>query len=360
MDITAPEIVFYDIGCNFCETAKRSLEEVACDKSLLLPIVKAIKDSQKGQTYDILVGLSGGVDSATALVRAVELGLRPLCFTLETGWNTKVADENIMRLVEGLNAELRQKALDRASAGEVMPMDDLNGIPLYRYVIDLPKFKELQAAYLQSGLKNIEVPTDHVLLAASMELATEHSIQYIVSGGNVATESIMPASWGYNARDLVQIKAVYRKAFGKELTGLPVCSLFMWNVYKWLCGIRTWYILDHYDYNRQASIEMLAQRFGYQDPGEKHCESYYTWWFQNFYLFEKFGIDKRKAHFSSLIISGQCTREEAMIWLQKNPEYPKLGIEDRAMRNYPRHEYTDYPNDERLYKAVAAFIRLWK
>lgn len=336
MDTTAEEIVFDAQGhCNFCTLALKALEEVACDRSLLPAIVSDIKETGKGQDYDVLIGLSGGVDSSTALVRAVELGLRPLCFTLETGWNTKVADENIMRLVEGLK------------------------VPLYRYVIDLAKFKKLQAVYLESGLKNIEVPTDHVLMAATYELATENDIRYIISGGNVATESIMPASWGYQARDLKQIQAIYRKFAKEELTGLPVCGLLMWNTYKWLVGLRTWYILDYFDYNRDESIKMLNERFGYQDPGAKHCESVYTWWFQNYYLFEKWGIDKRKAHYSSLIMSGQYTREAAMESLAGNPEYPKLGIEERALK-YRKHDYKDYPNDERLYKFIAATIRFLK
>lgn len=336
MDTTAEEIVFDENGyCNFCTTAIKSLAEVEADKGLLPVVVSQILTDGKGQEYDVLIGLSGGVDSSMALHHAVKLGLRPLCFTLDTGWNTPTADENIMKLVEALK------------------------VPLFRYVIDLPKFKKLQAAYLQSGLKNIEVPTDHVLMAVSYELAAEHSIKYIISGGNVATESIMPASWGYNARDLRQMKAVYLKYAKEKLTGLPVCSLLLWNVYRWMCGIRTWYILDHYDYNRDKAIEFLGEQYLYKYPGEKHCESVYTWWFQNYYLFEKFGIDKRKAHYSSLIMSGQITRELAMESLANNPEYPKIGIEDRAL-NYTKHDYTDFPRDEKLYKSVAATVRTLK
>lgn len=352
MDTTASEIVFYDVGCNFCETAKKALEVVACDKTLLAPTVQYIKDKGKGQEYDILIGLSGGVDSSLALVKALELGLRPLCFTLETGWNTPTADENIMRLVEGLK------------------------VPLYRYVINLDKFKKLQAAYLESGLKNIEVPTDHVLMAASYELAAEHGIEIIVSGGNVATESIMPESWGYNARDLVQIKAVYKERTGEELiekkpfynlmsgkvsypSDIPTCGLIKWNIYKWFYGIRTFYILDFFDYRREDAIEELAKLVGYKHPGEKHCESYYTWWFQNYYLFEKFNIDKRKAHWSSLIMSGQLSRELAVISLESSPVYPHLGIEKRALSYRPR-DYKDYPNDEKLYKIIAGTIRFLK
>lgn len=336
MDVTAPEIVFDENGvCNFCHEAQRELAQIACDKSLLPALIGHIKDTQKDNKYDILIGLSGGVDSSYALHKAVELGLRPLCFTMDNGWNTKQADENIMRLVETLD------------------------VPLYRYVIDIPKFKKLQAAFLQAGLKNLEAPTDHMIMAATYEVATENDIKFIVSGGNVATESIMPASWGYNARDLVQIKAVYKKFVGEELTGLPMCSLLKFNYYKWIVGLKTLYLLDYLDYNREEAIKTLQLKYGWKEYGHKHEESIYTQWFQNFYLFEKYGIDKRKAHFSSMINSGQLSRDLALESIQSNPEYPQLGIETRALQ-YPKHEYTDYPNDEKLYNAISKVVRFFK
>ena len=331
MDRSAPEIDFDDSGmCNFCHGAQDALHQIAKERHKLWDVVRDIKESRKDK-YDCIIGLSGGVDSSTLLHQAVALGLHPLCFTLDNGWNDPKADENIMNLVETLE------------------------VPLYRYTIDLPKFKRLQAAFIQAGVKNIEIPTDHVIMAATYELASKYKIKYILSGGNVVTESIMPPSWGHNARDLVHIKAIYKQFAHKSLSGLPVCSTWKWNWYRWIKGIKVVYLLDYLDYNREDAIKTLEAKFAYKPYGEKHCESTFTWWFQNFYLFEKFGIDKRKAHFSSLINSGQMTRAEALEALGGTFEYPKIGLEERAMK-YERHEHSDYPMDP-WYDRIASVVR---
>lgn len=323
MDISAREIVFTDSGCNFCDAALKELHAIRETRYQPIAIPKA-------PLYDCLIGLSGGVDSSFTLVRAVSLGLRPLCFSVDTGWNKPEADENIMRLVEGLK------------------------VPFFRYTINLDNFRAMQAAFMKAGVKNIEIPTDHVLMAASLELAARYNIKTILSGGNVATESIMPGSWGHNARDLKHIKAIYHGSY----EGLPTCSLFMWNVYKWFYQIKTVYLLDYFDYNREKVEKELEEKFGFKSTGEKHEENYFTWWFQNFYLFEKFGIDKRKAHYSSLIMSGQMTRADALEKLKKDPVYPELGLEKKAL-SYPKHQHEDYPigkGYERIAKIVKLFV----
>lgn len=340
MDTTAEEITFDEKGvCNFCTQAEKSLKEIKYGRPYFNIRYAKTKEGvrpfvfeSKNKKYDCLIGLSGGVDSSYALHLLVHCGYKPLCFSIDNGWNDPRADENIMRLVEGLK------------------------VPFYRYTIDIPKFRELQAAFLKAGVKNIEIPTDHILMAASYEMADKYGIKYIISGGNVATESIMPPSWGYNARDLVHIKAIYKKFMGKRLKGLPLCSLLKFNWYKWVKKIQTIYLLDYYDYKRAEAIKLLEEKYGYKAYGEKHCESVWTAWFQSFYLYEKFGIDKRKAHYSSLIASGQMTRDEAIIKLTESPVYPELGIEQKVLK-YPRHEYTDYPNDEWLWNFISKIIR---
>lgn len=324
MDISAKEITFDEIGvCNFCHQAKKSLKEIKLD---VLPEMKGAGE------YDVLIGLSGGVDSSMVLHRAVAMGLRPLCFSIDNGWNDPRADENIMRLVEGLK------------------------VPFFRYTIDQHTFRKLQGAFMQAGQKNIEIPTDHILMAATYEMADKNGIKWVLSGGNMATESIMPASWGYNARDLVHIKDVYKKMTGHKLSGLPLISLFQWNWYKWIKGIKIVYLLDYMEYNREASVKILEETYGYKTYGEKHCESVFTQWFQNFYLFMKFGIDKRKAHLSSMICSGQLTRDRALEIIGESPVYPELGLEQRVLR-YPIREYTDFKTDEKLFNFISNTIR---
>lgn len=333
MDGSAKEIVLDDNGiCNFCHQAQKSLIEIEIEKKNLLKIIEQIKKDGLNKDYDCLIGLSGGADSSTVLHHAIKLGLRPLCFSVDNGWNDKKADENIMRLVEGLK------------------------VPFFRYTIDLDKFRELQATFIKAGVPNIEIPTDHILMAVSYEMANKYGIKWILSGGNVATESIMPASFGYNARDLTHIKDIYKKFAKKRLIGLPICGLLKFNYYKWIKRIKTFYLLDYLDYNLEESKELLKEKYGWQDYHEKHCESLFTWWFQNYYLFEKFGIDKRKAHYSSLINSGQITRKEAMDLLADCPIYPKIGLE-KMIWKYEKRSHDDYRKDEWLWNLLGILIR---
>lgn len=334
MDRSAEEITFDDDGiCNFCHQAQRELRVAKQQRDLLGAVLLDIRGAGEGKKYDVLIGLSGGVDSSYLLHKAVELGLRPMCFSVDNGWNDPKADENIMRLVEGLK------------------------VPFYRYTIDLERFRELQVAFIKAGLRNIEIPTDHILMATTFEMAAAYGIKTVLSGGNVATESIMPPSWGYSARDLRHVKAVYRWATGKKLTGLPVCSLLKWNYYRWIVGLKTVYLLDYLDYNRNEAAAVLAEKYGWQEYGAKHGESVFTAWFQNFYLFEKFGIDKRKAHLSSLVNSGQMTRAEALAELGREIVYPRLGLEQKAMR-YEKRSHYDFPTDEKLYRGIAKAVKL--
>lgn len=334
MDISASDIIFNENGCNFCAEAEKQIKNLP-NPSDIWEVVDKIKKDGKGKDYDVLVGLSGGVDSSYALHLCNSLGLRPLCFSIDNGWNDPKADENIMRLVETLK------------------------VPFYRYTIDIEKFRDLQSAFIKAGQKNLEIPTDHILMASTYEMADKYNIKWVISGGNVATESIMPASWGYNARDLVHIKDVYKKMTGKKLKGLPMCSLLKWNYYRWVKKTKLVYLLDYVDYNRQQAIEVLESIYGWKPYGEKHCENIFTWWFQNYYLFEKFGIDKRKAHLSSLIISGQITREEALSELEKNLVYPELGIEGKLLK-YEARPYTDFKTDEKVYNFIRKIVKFFQ
>lgn len=334
MDKSAPEITFDKDGvCNFCHQAQRELE--LAKKTCVYEALEPVLLKGKGRKYDCLIGLSGGVDSSYLLHKAIQYGVRPLCFSVDNGWNDPKADENIMRLVESLK------------------------VPFFRYTIDLEKFKKLQSAFISAGLPNIEIPTDHILMATTYEVAQQYGIKYILSGGNVATESIMPPSWGYNARDLVHIKDVYEKMTGQKLSGLPVCSLLKWNYYRWISGIKIVYLLDSLNYNRNTAVTILAHQYGYQEYGEKHCESLFTQWFQNFYLFEKFGIEKRKAHLSSMINSGQITKEQALEELGRDHYYQPLGIEKKVM-SYKKRSHSEFKHDN--YALISKVVKklAWK
>jgi len=314
MDGTDPDITFEDGVCNHCIQAHKSLKE------------------NKIRPYDCLMGLSGGVDSSTVLHYIVKAGMNPLCFSFDNEYNEEKADENVRKMVNKL------------------------GVDHQIIRIDMEKYRKLQAAFFQSGVPNIEIPTDHILMAITYDLADRHGIKTVYSGGNTATESIMPASWSYNARDLTHIQDIYERFVGKKLTGLPVCSIWKWNYYRWIKRIKILYPLDNWDYHRLDAEKMLTEEYGFQSTGEKHEENIFTKWFQNFFLYEKYGIDKRKAHYASLINSGQMTRAEAMEKLRACPIFPSLGIEAKVMK-YPKRSHDFYKQDK-WYDRIAKLCKI--
>jgi len=223
MDLSSEEITFDEKGvCNFCHQAQKSLKEIEAEKHKLPEIIEQIKKDGKGKKYNCLIGLSGGTDSSTVLHHAVQLGLRPLALIFDNGYNSSVADENVLKMVEKLK------------------------VPLYRYVVDLKKFSELQSAFIRGGAMNLEAIYDHILMAIIYETANKHKIGWILSGGNTSTESICPSSWGEDPRDLRWIKSVYEANTGKKLEGLPMIPLWKEQYYRLIKQIKFIRLLDYY------------------------------------------------------------------------------------------------------------------
>lgn len=306
LDESAP-ISFDDKGvCNYCHQWQAYEKQRRLQKQELPWIVHRIKQS-KGQ-YPCLLGLSGGVDSSMVLHLLVEQGIKPLTFSLDNGHNTKEADENIMRLVETLK------------------------VPFIRKVIDLKEFKELQEAFERSNTLNIEIPTDFIIRAMTYQMANEYGIKWIIGGGNHATEGILPEAWGYSARDLTFVEAV----FGKKLKNLPKITLFQYLWYRFVKKIQIVNWLDYTEYSRENAIKLLQDKYGYKPYGDKHGESKYTKWFQDEYL-PQFGIIKDKAHYSTMINSGQMTREEALKKLEGRKVGNKKYLSHLAYRNSEHH-----------------------
>lgn len=332
-----PNIFFDEKGmCNYCLDFKIKDKQRRLQKQELPWIIHEMK-KQKG--YHCLLGLSGGVDSATCLHYLAEQGIKPMCFSVDNGWQTPEAQENIMRLVEGLK------------------------VPYYRYNINVERFRELQEAFINAGLKNVEIPTDHILMATTYEMADKYGIKYIISGGNLATEGIMPEHFGYNARDLTHLRGVYKKMIGKKLKGLPVISLLKYIYYRFIKGIKIINLLDYYEYNRDNSIKMLSEKYGYKPYGEKHGESQFTNWFQSVYLFHVCKLDKRIPHLSSMINSGQISREKSLeiTSVYPNPSMNLLQVTGiRMPANLSPNDYKDYPNSEYWWNLWAKIYKCFK
>ena len=225
LDGSVREITYDSEGiCNFCHQAQKALQEIELEKPNLDKWIKKIKEDGKNNKYDCLIGLSGGVDSSTCLHWAVQQGLRVLCFTMDNGYNHPYADENILRLVESLK------------------------VPLYRYVLNINRYEEVRAAYLKAGVINVEVVYDNLLAGASYQMADRYGIKWILSGGNCASESVMPVEWSFPSHDLVNMKSIYKWATGKKLKrdrDFPLFGTARFNYYKWIKRIKIFYLLDY-------------------------------------------------------------------------------------------------------------------
>ncbi len=348
MDTSDPEIVFDDAGiCNHCiqfemVTRKRWHPDETGAK-LLEQKLEEVRAAGRGRDYDCIMGLSGGVDSSYLALKAKEWNLRPLVVHVDAGWNSELAVSNIECIVKYC------------------------GYDLHTIVIDWEEMRDLQLAYLKSGLANQDVPQDHAFFASLYTFATQHGVRYILNGGNIATESIFPSSWHGDAMDAINLRAVHRRYGNAKLRHYPTISFFEYYVwYPFVKGMRTVRPLNFISYDKNKAVAELSSKVGWRSYGRKHGESRFTKLFQNYYLPKKFGYDKRIPHLSSLIVSGQITRDEALAMLAEPLYDPsdlatdlaffckKLGLTEAEFHDImaqPSHAYTDFPNWDR-YKVV--------
>lgn len=354
MDTTDPQIGFDSAGiCNHCKRYQSHLLALGGEEeraATLGKIVNALKQSGRGSDYDCVMGLSGGVDSSYLAHFAVTvLDLRPLVVHVDSGWNSELAVSNIENLCKSLE------------------------IDLHTLVIDWPEMRDLQLAFFRAGVANLDVPQDHAFNAAMLGEAKKYKVKNVLNGGNMQTESILPTAWGYDASDPMHLRAIH-KAYGTiPLRTYPISSdierLF---VDPFLRRMKVYRPLEYIDYNKAAAKELLQKELGWRDYGGKHYESRFTKFFQAYYLPTKFGYDKRKAHLSSLIASGQLTRDEALTELEQPLYDPqeldqdityfckKLGISrgefEEVMAAQPR-TFRDFRNRQRTYASYSALRR---
>lgn len=341
MDESDKYIDFDERGfCNHCRGAELLLEErwhpneIGAKK--LKTLLSQIREAGKNKNYDCVIGLSGGVDSSYLIYLATRVwNLRVLAVHVNAGWNSEIAESNIEKLVKALNVDL------------------------YTYVVDWEEVRKLQLAYLRSGVVNQDIPQDHVFFAQLYKRAAKEKIGYILTGHNLATESIMPKSWGYNAMDSKQLKYINKNFRGAKLKSYTTISLFEKIYFTIVLKQKVFKPLDYVVYDKQKAKDFLKSEFGWQDYGVKHGESVFTRFFQHYWLPERYGYDKRKAHLSSVIISGFISRPEALEQLQQplydskqlklDKEYicNKLEIVESDLDSFlhlPKVEHTEYPS----------------
>jgi N-acetyl sugar amidotransferase len=295
MDSTAKNITFEESGiCNFCteflERTNHILQEPEAKKQKRLSaLVNAIKKDGQGKLYDCIVGVSGGVDSSWALVKAVELGLRPLPVHMDNGWNSELAQNNISNLVQALD------------------------LHLYTHVIDWEEYKALMQAFFDADVIDVELLYDNAMLAVCYEQARRFGIKFILAGTNMATEGMrMPDGWNWYKRDVRNIKGIAKKFGNVQIQSFPTHSTIDYIVDEFLRGIRWISFLDYFQYNKFDAMNVLETDYGYKRYPFKHYESIFTRFYQGYILPKKFNVDKRLLHLGTLVASGQMSREHAI------------------------------------------------
>lgn len=356
MDKSDPGITFDAEGvCNHCHrftrVAAQRLIPAAYRPARLAALVDEMKRDGQGKDYDCIIGVSGGVDSTYVAWLTHEWGLRPLAIHFDNGWNSELAVSNIEKTL---------KACD---------------IDLFTYVVNWPEFRDLQLSFLKASTPDSEVPTDHAIVTMLYEQAVKHGLKHILLGLNVNTESILPLKWGYGYADFRYIAAVHKK-FGRiPLKTYPHYSLSKLFEYMYVRRIKMVSILDFVDFQKESAMSLIQEKLGWVYYGGKHYESIYTRFFQSYILPRKFNIDKRKAHYSNLVMSGQLTRDAALSMMQE-PVYPEnLLVEDRtyvikklgiaegefdAIMAAPPKLFTEYPNSFDRIEVAKKVINLLK
>lgn len=349
MDTSDPLIEFDSEGvCSHCcefdaitvkswypnEEGARRLENI-CDD---------VRKAGHGKEYDCILGLSGGIDSTYLALKIKDLGLRPLVVHVDGGWNSELAVHNIEQVVKYCNYDLHTQ------------------------VIDWGEMRDLQIAYLRSGVANQDVPQDHAFFSSLYRFAVKNKIRYVVSGGNIATESVFPSAWHHSAMDRDNLLDIHRRFGEGKLKTFPTINIFQYYIYfPFIYKMKTIRPLNYMVYDKQEALSYLKETIGYKDYGRKHGESIFTKFFQNYYLPNKFGYDKRRPHLSSQILSGGIDRSCALKMLEE-PLYDAQELKDdmayvakklritvdelERLSREPGKKYTEYKNWDMKYKII--------
>lgn len=355
MDTSDTQISFSEAGvCDHCIGYARDVlpnwDTGEKGRNELTAILDQIKKENAGKPFDCIMGMSGGLDSSYLLHIAVkEFGLRPLVFHVDGGWNSQLAVHNIEVMVDKL------------------------GLDLYTEVINWEEMKDFQRAFFKASVPHLDIPQDHAFIATLYHFANKHNIKYILNGGNYSTECVRnPLEWMYYGTDMWQLKDIHKKFGQRPLVDYPLSSIWFHKIYlRFLKGVKVIKPLNYVPYNRANAIATLSTEYGWKSYPRKHDESRFTKFYEGYWLPTKFGFDTRRVQFSSLILTEQMTREEALIELAK-PSYDEATIDQdfeyiankldltvselKTIMNLPNKSYKDYRSQHMLFEIGAKIM----
>jgi N-acetyl sugar amidotransferase len=289
-DETTPAITFDDDGvCNYCrlhDQLDRAHPTGPEGRRRLEAMASEIRAAGRGKPYDVAIGVSGGCDSSYLLYLAKDLGLRPLAVHYDNTWDSRVAVENIDRMLKALNVEL------------------------FTIVVDNEEYDEIYRSFLLAGVPDIDAATD-IGLAATLYIAAERfGIRYTFEGHSFRTEGVSPIDWCY--MDGKYIESVVRQYSGRRLKTFPNLTLgrfLRWMILRRIKRIRPLY---HVDYHKEQTKRFLAENFGWQWYGGHHLENRFAAFSHSYFFPLRYGVDQRRNGYAALVRSGQMSRAEGL------------------------------------------------
>lgn len=356
MDTSDPNIKFDVSGvCDHCFSFQKNVLTTWHPNEQGSAILKKLLDQIKAEggdkPFNCIMGLSGGADSSYMLHLLVsKFGLRPLVFHVDGGWNTDAAVHNIQVMVDKLSLEL------------------------FTEVINWEEMRDFQLAFFKSGVPHLDVPQDHANVSTLYHFANKYKIKYIFNGGNYSTECVRnPLDWMYYGTDMAQIRDIHKRFGSVPLKTFPFSPILFHKIYlRYFAGVKVIKPLNLLPYIKQDAMNLLSEKYNWKSFPKKHFESRFTRFYESYWLPTRFGFDTRRVQYSSLILTGQMSREHALDLLE-GPAYDldtidedfsyiatKLGITEAELRHYhemPLKSYRDYNNINHLFNIGARVLQ---